>query len=71
MKGSGLFLIGLSIWGINEINKNNTRTPTASPELYIELARIWKEAVDEVFRTYEPVLTNTIKAPHLQLKMAS
>ena len=66
MKGSDLFLIGLAIWGIYEIDKNNARTPTASPELYIEFARIWKESVDEVCRTYEPVLTNTIEAPLIQ-----
>ena len=66
MKGSDLLLIGLAIWGINEIDKNNAKTPTASPELYIELARIWKESIDEVFRTYEPVLNNTIEAPLIQ-----
>ena len=66
MKESGLFLLGLSILVINEIDKNNARTPTASPELYIELARIWKETFNEVIREYEPVLTNTIEAPLIQ-----
>ena len=66
MKGSDLLLIGLAIWGINEIDKNNARTPTASPELYIDFVRIWKETLDEVFRKFEPVLTNTIEAPLIQ-----
>ena len=66
MKGSGLFLLGLSILVINEIDKNNARTPSASPELYIELARIWKETLNEVFKEYKPVLTNTIEAPLIQ-----
>ena len=66
MKGSDLLLIVLAILGINEIDKNNARTPTASPELYIDFVRIWKETLDEVFRKFEPVLTNTIEAPLIQ-----
>jgi len=66
MKGFDLFLIGLAIWGINEIDKNNARTPTASPVLHIDFARIWKETLDEVFRKCEPDLTNTIEAPLIQ-----
>ncbi|MFC2059607.1 hypothetical protein ACFLTZ_00745 [Chloroflexota bacterium] len=63
MKGSDLFLIGLAIWSIYEIDKNNARTPTASPVLHIDFDRICKEALDKVFRKCEPVLTNTIEAP--------
>lgn len=66
MKGSDLFLIGLAIWGIYEIDKKNARTPTATPGPYYDFDRIWEGVLEKSFEKPELVSTNKIEIPLIQ-----